>query len=164
MEPETSGRCRETGPGWACSGRAHEYAGRVCGYVQDRFVVGLFGEWPGSTVMRRCNQTTRSRRLNAPGPPQDREAERLQQSQRRRAEAENNRGPHPVVLLFDPAECCPLVVVVCHGPAAPLPAVPPAKRGASRLVFGLRLWTQVRGLMTIRTWPARVQRAFGANG
>ena len=56
------------------------------------------------------------------------------------------------------------VLSCAHGPAAPLPAVPPAKGGASRLVFGLRLWTHGRGLMTIRTWPARVQRAFGANG
>ena len=52
MESETSGRCRETGPGWACSGRAHGYAGRACGYVQDRLAVGLLGEWPGSTVLR----------------------------------------------------------------------------------------------------------------
>ena len=87
-------------------------------------------------------QTPKCDLLLTPGPPQDGEAERLQQGWRRCAEAETNRGPHPVVLLFDPAECCPLVVVVCHGPAAPLPAVPPAKGGASRLVFGLRLWSK----------------------
>ena len=177
MESQTSGRCRGTGPGWACSGNAPEYAGRACGYVQNRLAVGLFGEWSGSQLVE-CGreyciaplqpddpfQTTKCDLLLTPGPPQDGEAERLQQGWRRCAEAKTNRGPHPVGLLFDPAECCILVVVACHGPAAPLPAVPPAKGGAGRLVLGLRLWTHGRGLMTIRTWPSRVQRAFGANG